>query len=76
VAWAMLGMTAARLDAQMMAGGRDVRGGRQAMTERLANVSPEQRAFLETLRAGGEETYSAQSVTLTAETNRLRSGPV
>jgi hypothetical protein len=72
----MLGMTAARLDAQMMAGGRDVRGGRQAMTERLANVSPEQRAFLETLRAGGEETYSAQSVTLTAETNRLRSGPV
>ena len=46
------------------------------MTERLANVSPEQRAFIEALREGGEENYFAQSLTLRAGTNRYTSGPV
>ena len=60
-----------------MRGGRDVRGGREAMTERLAGVTPEQRAYLEALREGGEETRDVvQRVTLRAGTNRYTSGSV
>jgi hypothetical protein len=46
--WAALG--ASELHAQMMGGGREVRAGRDVMSERLANATPGQRAWLEAVR--------------------------
>jgi hypothetical protein len=48
-AWLAVGAT--QLGAQMMmGGGRELRGGREAMSERLASTGPGQRAWLEALR--------------------------
>jgi hypothetical protein len=49
VGWLALGAT--QLSAQMMmGGGRELRDGREVMSERLASASPGQRAWLEALR--------------------------
>jgi hypothetical protein len=48
--WLLVGLDAAGAEAQMMGGGRDLQGGREAMSERLGSATPEQRAYLESLR--------------------------
>ena len=62
-------------EAQMMMGDGGNRGaGREAKSERLANVTPEQRAYLEALREESEGA-TAHRVTLRAGTTRYTSGP-
>jgi hypothetical protein len=46
--WLTLGVSS--LEGQMMGGGRELRGGREVMSERLASASPDQRAWLEAVR--------------------------
>ena len=71
-----LGPLAPGVEAQaMMGGGGDMRGGREAMSERLANVTPEQRAYLEALREEREGADGANRITLRAGTRRYTSGP-
>ena len=66
-------ITPSSVEAQMMmGGGRDTR--REAVSERLANVTPEQRAYLEALREGREGAAAPHRVTLRAGTRRYTSG--
>src|SRR5687767_9650235 len=79
-AWAMLTVGAtlgrgAAAEAQSMMGeGQSMGGGREARSERLANVTPEQREYLDALRGESEEA-SAHRVTLRAGMTRYTSGP-
>ena len=75
VAFAMWPWARPGAEAQMMMGGGGNRGaGREAKSERLANVTPEQRAYLEALREESEGA-TAHRVTLRAGTTRYTSGP-
>ena len=75
VAFALWPWARPGVEAQMMMGGGGNRGaGREAKSERLANVTPEQRAYLEALREESEGAM-AHRVTLRAGTTRYTSGP-
>ena len=75
VAFALWPWARPGVEAQMMMGGGGNRGaGREAKSERLANVTPEQRAYLEALREESEGA-TAHRVTLRAGTTRYTSGP-
>jgi hypothetical protein len=75
VAFALWPWARPGVEAQMMMSGGGNRGaGREAKSERLANVTPEQRAYLEALREESEGA-TAHRVTLRAGTTRYTSGP-
>jgi hypothetical protein len=74
VLWLALG--ADHLHGQMMGGGREVRAGREVMSERLANQTPGQRAWLDAVRdeRAGFRTV-AQRLTLRAGIRSYSLGP-
>ena len=61
----------------MMGGGRELQGGREAMSERLTDVTADRRAYLESLREQDEGQHiESHRITLVAGITRYGSGDV